>query len=240
MKKKRFNLAAIFFVIVLNGICKVESVFASPINIAGAHIDGIIQTNTKGKYDKILLETKIPVSYKVYPPKRAASLFLSKKFDCILPGNLGYMTQKDLIQTAPFNKAKLYLFMLKSEELKSISDIKNQNIIVVSGIEYPDKLKKYNLKYSYASNEEAGIKMLLQGRENYMLGYFPDLNRYKKEFIEENIQYDAKNPIEIIYDTISCHNTEASQNFIKSFNKKIEQMKSSGKLIEILGDDYID
>ncbi|MCP4264532.1 MAG: amino acid ABC transporter substrate-binding protein [Candidatus Brocadiaceae bacterium] len=214
---------------------------SAEMNLVGYDIPTLTQVDGQGAYDKIINQVKSVSgknwNYTVMPPARADNAFSSGSADCIGPLDKDFYTGGDVIQTDYFNIAKIYIYTAEgSTALTSAEQLKGKNVGARKGMPYGPDFDSAGLKVSYVSSIDKNLKKLKAGRLDAFVAYVPDA-----WFVPgvQALSHDENKPLAVHEDAFTCKNTTAAQAFVKEFNAALAELKSSGKVREILGDTYI-
>ena len=221
----------------------VVSLYAD-VKIFAIEIPGLHQKDGKGVYDQILQETVIKnnlATIKLYPPARAESMFSKCKNCCFSPANKNpefYDYGDDIVQTDPMNIAKIYIFVKKGQApINRLEDLKGKKIGVRTGMPYGKSFDNAKLKTQAVPKLELNIKKVQIGRIDAFVAYIPDAYNAFRGLGIEPLPHDVAKPVAVHPDSLVCRNVQPE--FIDKFNELLKELRDSGRLKSILGDDYI-
>jgi len=204
------------------------SICAEEIKIFALLIDGLHQTNGKGKYDKIINKLKIS-DLQVVSPKRAFSEFHNDNclHCCLTPANKNtnfYEYGDNYITSNSMNMAAIYIWSApKLRATSDLSDLKGKRVGGRFGMPYGNKVKQavkngdFTLTLNYKI--ETSIKLINSNRLDYFLAYTPDACKALKKLNFPLRSYIKESPISTHQDRVLCKKTAKTEAFIKELNK---------------------
>ncbi|KPA11488.1 Extracellular solute-binding protein, family 3 [Candidatus Magnetomorum sp. HK-1] len=212
--------------------------------IYGIEIPGLHQKDGKGVYDLILKETVVKAklaTLKIYPPARAEKTFADCQNCCFSPANKNpefYEFGDDIVQTDPMNFAKIYIFVNQGQPpIYRLEDLRDKKVGIRHGMPYGKSFEKAKLKTDIVTKLELNIKKVQKGHIDAFIAYIPDAYKAFRTLGISPYPYDISNPIAIHPDRLVCRGVEPE--FITKFNELLKQLRTSGRLRDILGDNYV-
>ncbi|HXA46151.1 MAG TPA: transporter substrate-binding domain-containing protein [Burkholderiaceae bacterium] len=229
-------------------------VHAGPITIAAIDIPGLLEPSQNGTYDRVLARIAEMAGEKWqlnYLPAKRVNAVLTAEGSCAIPYDLHHFNEISaeskgaLIASLPINVAKVYLFT--APDSVPLGDIPDKSHFVVGvrrGLPYGQDVDRLLVshpeRFLVANSEESNIRMLLSGGINAMLAFLPDINHYYQTHPgTPALVFDKEKPIVVYKDSIVCGNTPENSHLIDQINNGLTQMRSSGELKKILGQNYI-
>lgn len=231
--------------------------------IAAAQLSGLFntpadagQTQTDaGVYyqllSQILKDTGLASQYEivVLPMKRAKNDFARGQFACYAPGLDTFdaperqLLAKDILSSSPFNYAMVKVLSRPKHTLvKSAADISGKDLIsIVRGVPVNAQMQRIldNAMQSYTVNSEReNLQMLMSGRVNYSLVFYPDvLAAYRELGLTEHFPFDKKYSPLTIRDNLICH--QRHKKAFLQIEAAIKRYQQQGLLQKILLDYYL-
>jgi hypothetical protein len=227
---------------------------AAPVTIAAIYIPGLLEPSQNGNYDRILARLGELAGEKwqlKYLPAKRANAVLTSEGTCAIPYDLRHFNETHvdskmmLVASAPINVAKVYLFTAPdSAPLGEIPDKPHFVVGVRRGLPYGQDVDRlianHQDRFLAADSEDSNIRMLLSGGIGGMLAFLPDINNYYQTHPgTPTLVFDKEKPIVVYKDSIVCGNTPENLHLIDLINSGLAQMRSSGELKKILGQNYI-
>jgi len=137
------------------------------------------------------------------------------------------------------NIAKVYIFVNQGQTpISCLEDLKEKKVGIRLGMPYGKSFENAKLKTYEVPEIGQNIKKIKAGRIDAFVAYIPDAYRAFRELGTAPYPHDASNPLAVHPDRLVCRGVD--QEFITKFNELLKQLKDSGRLKEILGDDFID
>jgi len=229
-------------------------VHATEVTIAAIDIPGLLEPGQNGAYDRILARVAELTGEKWqlnYLPAKRANAALTAEGSCAIPYDLhhfnegGTDSKGPLIASAPINVAKVYLFSAPdSTPLGEIPDKPHFIVGVRRGLPYGQDvdhlIASHQERFLFANSEDSNVRMLLSGGIGAMLAFLPDINNYYQLHPgTPALVYDKQRPIVVYKDSVVCPSTPENLRLIDQINNGLTQMRSSGELKKILGQNYI-
>jgi len=214
------------------------------VKIIAIEIPGLHQKDGKGVYDQILEETVVKnhlATVHLYPPARAEKMFSECQNCCFSPANKNqefYDFGDDIVQTHPMNIAKIYIFVNKGQRpIHRLEDLRGKKVGIRTGMPYGKSFENIKLNTQAVPKLELNIKKVQKGRIDAFIAYIPDAYNAFRQLGMEPLPHDVANPVAVHPDSLVCRNVQPE--FISKFNALLKNLKESGRLKSILGDDYI-
>lgn len=212
--------------------------------IYAEEIPGIHQQDGMGVYDLIIKETVVKArrgALNILPPARAYKIFANCQNCCLSPANKNpefYDFGENIMQTEPMNLAKLYIFVRQGQAaIYRLEDLKDKHVGIRHGMPYGKSVEQARLKTKSVYKIESNIKMLNKGRIDAFLAYVPDAYQVFRTLGIKPYPHDVAHPVVVHSERLVCRGVEVE--FITLFNKQLKQLKTSGRLKRILGENYI-
>ena len=232
------------FISFLGLFCIPYSPLFAEVIIIGIEIPGLHQMDGAGAYDQIITETLIKpglATLEVYSPVRAKKLFAKCQNCCLSPANKDpefYEFGKDIVQTDRINTAKIYIFVNKGQQpISRLEDLQDKTVGIRRGMPYGKGFEKAKLETLIIINLEQHIRLMQIGRIDAFLAYVPDAYKMFRQLGIAPYPHDAFNPVGVVPDRLVCRGVQPE--FITTFNERVKQLRISGRLKDILGDNYI-
>lgn len=199
----------------------------------------------------ILHETGLEADYEiaVLPMKRAKMGFSRRQFACYAPGFDTFdlpernALPKDILSSSAFNHAIVKVLSRHDNAIvKNANDISKNNVIsLVRGVPINPQMQYMmdnSLKYYLVNSEYENLQMLISGRVDHILAFYPDiLAAYKQLGINKHFPFDATFSPLIIKDNLICHKEHESA--FKQIEAAILKYQQQGLLQKILHDYYL-
>lgn len=226
--------------------CISSSLLGSEVMIIGIEVQGLHQKDRKGVYDQIITETVVKARLailNVYPPARAARNFSNCQNCCFSPANENpefYEFGENVVQTDPMNFAKIYIFVPPGKSpISHLEDLLSKKVGVRRGMPYGKSFEniKIKLKTVTVTNLKQNIRLIQAGRIDVFIAYVPDAYKIFRELSLKPFPHDVSHPIAVHQDRMVCKGVKPE--FIAKFNEILNQMRTSGRLEQILGENYI-
>ncbi|MGB0941209.1 MAG: hypothetical protein ACPGUE_02350 [Marinomonas sp.] len=221
-----------------------NAIKAEPINLYVQFIPGLFQYDKQGVYDQVIrLATPDDhsISLQVLPNHRASNEFKTCTNCCVSPANLNpdfYSFGKEVIATQPLNRAKAYIFSLTEDEVYTkLNQLVGKRVGLERGMNYGKAVAAGDFIPSVTNSLLQNFKMLMIHRIDTMIAYTPDIYQAFKEVDPNRFHYDEMQPIAIHNDALVCRGVEPD--FIKGFNTRLEALRNTGELKEVLGELYV-
>lgn len=204
----------------------------------------IIEEDGSGVYQKVLREAarRSGISYKekIYPIKRALKNFSKRRGLCMygmIDPAINMVGEENLVTSFPMGVAKLYIFTKKgTPAITSLKQLKGKRVGGTIGYEdYYKDIRKKGVRFDYVGNEKGNIKKLMAGRIDVMLGFLPDYALHLPK-----LSFSPNHPVAVVWDSVTCHNTEEGRRFVNQISPALKEMKNDGTLKALLGDRYME
>jgi hypothetical protein len=220
---------------------------ATTVIVYVAEIQGLFNKTEDGAYDKILLEAKrrknLDFNMKLVSAPRGRALFQTDRKDCYSPANKKeYVDDQQVLASAPFNKAKVFVFTKKGDsKISSLHDLVGMTLGKVRGLRI-DILNEVNdLKVEEVTQNKQLPLMLKLGRIDAFVDFAPDIiyTLSKTPSEKDIIDFDNKFYLFSADNSVICFQNKDTENFIQGLNGAIHEMYQDGTLKKILGDLYL-
>lgn len=199
----------------------------------------------------ILQETGLAKQYEllVLPMKRAKTEFIKGLVACYAPGLDSFdsperaLLRKDLLSSSPYNYAMVKIISRPGTALvKSAADIGNKDrVSIVRGVPVSPQMQRIlnNAQHFYSVNSETeNLKMLMSGRVNYSLVFYPDvLAAYRELGLTEQFPFDKNYSPSTVRDNLICH--PAHKKAFMQIEASIARYQQQGRLKELLQQYYL-
>lgn len=254
-----------FLVLVALVLClQVQAQNANKHQIAAAELSGLFNapsnpgatsTADAGVYyhllSRLLEETGLDQDYDivVLPMKRAKVDFSRKYFACYAPGLDTFdpiereSLPKDILSSSAFNHAIVKVLSQKNRAVvKALQDIsKKDTISIVRGVPISPEMQQIldkASKFYLVNSEYENLKMLISGRVNHSLVFYPDvIAAYSQLGITEHFPYDKDFSPHTIRDNLICH--QEHQSAFNKLEQAIQRYRQQGLLQKMLLDYYM-
>lgn len=200
---------------------------------------------------QILQETGLASRYElvVLPMKRAKTDFARGLFACYAPGLDTFdaperaLLNSKLLSSTPFNYAMVKVISRPGAPLvKSAEDVTGKDqISIVRGVPISPQMQRVldNAQHFYTVGSELeNLQMLMSGRVNYSLVFYPDvLAAYRELGLTEQFPYDQNYSPSTIRDNLICHPEHKSA--FAQIEAAIVRYQQQGKLKTLLQEYYL-
>ncbi|MDN3637971.1 ABC transporter substrate-binding protein [Simiduia curdlanivorans] len=217
----------------------------SVIHIVAYDIEGLHQTDKKGKYDRVLAEvlpSEFDYKIQVAPPKRALRIFEQCSACCLSPMNdnpefYDYAETLGAIQLPAYNSAVAYIFSQKDKmPIKDIEALAGKTIALQAGMSFGKsfikRTKALKIATVQVSDFDSLFKMLELNRVDAVAAYTPDALLYFNNRNLTPFTYAKEHPIVIHEDALLCKNV--SPEFMNKYRRNMASFSESEKFKEIL------
>ena len=231
---------AVFFA----GLLLVLSCQANDRFIVLPEIEPFYGADGQGAYNKILAEigrrSGIDIRIESYPLARAVLVFSSDPDSCYIvsAGMAEHLLGLKFVENAErLNTGKVVFATPQSSNTPtSLSEFRNANIAILIG----EPLALYdlddlNINFQEVRSHEQSIKLLELGRVDAIMGSMVELIPYA-----DGLALHEQIPITTYRETITCHSSQASRNFLRQLDPVIHSMRADGSLSRLLGEYLID
>ncbi|MCT6698632.1 hypothetical protein [Rheinheimera sp. 4Y26] len=247
----------------LSGMVPAQAQPAQKFQIAAAELSGLFDAPASsaqnqaqsGVYyqllSQILQETGLASRYQlvVLPMKRAKADFARGLFACYAPGLDTFdapersLLSSELLSSTPFNYAMVKVISRPGAPLvKSAADVTTKDqISIVRGVPVSPQMQRIldNAQHFYTVGSELeNLQMLMSGRVNYSLVFYPDvLAAYRELGLKEQFPYDQRYTPATIRDNLICHPEHKSA--FAQIENAIQRYHKQGKLKMVLQEYYL-
>ena len=241
---KRF-LLSILALLFDASVLSAPAVADPAVRIAVPDITSLLTENGDGVYQKILYRAlnglDVTVSEEFYPYKRAMLVFEQRGADCIysftevLERRLG---EDAVVASFPLGKFTYYLFTPPGDEpVSALSKLEGKTVGAVIGHEtYLDGvLEAHNVDVVWSKSDAQNLAMLEHQRFGAMIAAVPDV----RPFLDK-LSYDPASPLLESYDRLTCHNTQANRQFLRSLSAEMKRLKNAGVYEQLAGKLYVE
>lgn len=225
--------------------------------IVGAQLSGLFhipgEHEGPGVYNEILQKAvnesglADEVEITVMPMSRAKREFVDRRFACYAPGiatfDLNDRTKnlQDVLISMPLNKAMVRIIVREaSQVVHQLSDIPDHAVIsIVRGTpmsEAMQALAERVMQVFYVSSETENVKMLMAGKVDYLLSFYPDVLFAYKELGMKPLPYSTDFTPLSIDDTLICH--QDHEHIFNIINNQLQAFAQNGTLQQMLGELY--
>lgn len=225
--------------------------------IVGAQLSGLFhipgEHEGPGVYNEILKKAvndsglADEVDIIVMPMSRAKRGFVDKHYACYAPGiatfDLNDSTKdlQDVLISMPLNKALVRIIVREaSQVVHQLSDIPNHAVIsIVRGTpmsEAMQALAERVMQVFYVSSETENVQMLMAGKVDYLLSFYPDVLFAYKELGMQPLPYSKDFTPLAIDDTMICH--QGHEHIFNIINNQLKAFAQNGTLQQMLGELY--
>ena len=227
------------------------------IRIIGSKIQGLLEHNGQGPYNKIFKLTTqgypAPVVLTVAPIKRATRLLLDGLSDCLYVGSdeiqyyveLG-MQQEDILISQGIYTISINIYGPQgSDPIDDVAEVRDQTLAMdmgVGSIEYVAGFMGHPLKnILIAHTLEQGFRMLDKGRVTGLVAVDTDV-KYMAAVNPQYRGYSVSDTFSIHQsdDVFVCRRSKSTEAFMAFINKKITHLKEAGVIDNILNNVSID
>ncbi|MFC7050313.1 substrate-binding periplasmic protein [Emcibacter nanhaiensis] len=235
-------IATVFriFLILLAGVIASSSVRAEDkgsIVIYSLDIEGLIGNSKGSKYntllDRVSRETGLNIILKAYPGNRLMREFEKSHGACLFPDYRAPEGQ-GFIFTVPFNQALGHLVTLKKDNGEPLRGIDGLRVGIVNGYGYDFTGLDKAASLVGVETERQNLNLLLFGRVEAILSYFPDLPLVATAEEMDQLIFDEKKPVFTAPERFACVDTPENRRFLKQFDAVVARLYESGELRDIL------
>lgn len=213
----------------------------APVSIAAGEMPYLLSANAEraGAYDQLMtqISKQLDSEFELFylPPARAGLTFENNVYDCLMPGQMANMVDKDKrIASKPFHYAKAYIFNSISQPPITSIDMLNGKVLatrrgfIYGGLKFSQKVEVIEV-----NNIRQSIEMLNKNRIDAFIAYEPDILGVLNSTSGQNVHRAAlvlhQQPEKIV-----CHVNARTVEFINGFDLLIDQYMQSGKLDNII------
>ena len=207
------------------------------LEIFSIDIVGLIGNSEGAKYNLLLervsRETGLNIILKAYPGNRLMREFQKSQGACLFPD---YRAPKDqgFIFSVPFNQAIGHLVALKKDNVEPLRRLDGLKVGIVNGYEYDFAGLNRAADLVGVENERQNLNLLLFGRVDAILSYFPDLPLVASPVEMDRLIFDKDRPIFRVPERFACIDTPDNRRFLEKFDAVIARLNANGELIKIL------
>jgi|GEM_PF-1800580 len=197
-----------------------------------------------GAYNVLMQQVKkeIKQKFKLFylPPGRAGQEFEKQHFDCLMPGQMSGMKEKNKrIASVSFNYARAYIFnSVKQPAISTFEALHGKVLATRRGFVYGNLEFDKEINRLEVNHIQQSIDMLKKKRIDAFVAYEPDIISILKN-MPEPVVHRSNMVLHQQPEKIVCHRSEKTKAFVKAFNRSIKDLTRSGKLKEILGTEEI-
>lgn len=207
------------------------------ISVYTLDIEGLIGKSSDNKYNKLFEKISKISNFHIKlisePGKRLERAYTRAGDGCIFPDYQAPNTMKGLY-SVPFNYVNIYLVVLKENTLSEPELISGKTIGTVNGYGY-DFIDLSSAKSVMSfENERQNLNMLIRGRVEAIISYFPDLPLVMTEQEESIIHFDKDNPLFISPERLGCYDNANNKAFLEEFSRSIATLNKTEELEKIL------
>lgn len=212
------------------------------VKVIAPHFAFIIKEDGTGVYQKTLHEAAhragITIEERVLPIQRAVISLFRHEALCLY-GMVAPLKQRlgpdGVALSYPIGVAKLHVFTPPdTAPVQNWTTLRGQKVAVSIGYKpYVQPLLKAGVEIQYVPNEERLLDMLHSGRVDALVAFLPD-------FLQEapRLSYSPDHPVTVVYDSITCHNTQKGQRFVRLISAALREMHTDGTTRTIQGPFY--
>lgn len=217
------------------------------IEIIAAHLEGRLDADPDSGYNKLLAKV-LPtqshyLKYQRYPLARALRKFAEAKRVCLFPASLSSVNlvtnipTDDMTESTPIDIVSAHFISAPGRKTyDTIESLSGATISVQQGVaEKALSSLTLGLKKIKTPDDLSALKMLLAGRVDVMYGWYPD-SHYIAE--KNNLPLPHFDPSLIFFQTTThfvCKNFGGVEELMKILNTRLDKLRHSGELGEILG-----
>ena len=206
-------------------------------------IPGLHQKDGQGVYDQVISKVapNSDVQIDVLPINRAVDIFKTCENCCYSPGNKDpnfYDYDEAVVETEPMNVAKVFIFSAFNQQpVSDLSNLIGRPVGVRHGMPYGSEILDSDIKFELVNRLHQNFMKLERGRVDAVLAYAPDVFIYLEER-GAKYPYDPSQPAGSHRDGMVCRGVP--DEFIRSFDEGIRELRQSGEIKEILGINYVE
>lgn len=252
-----------FLFFMLLGAVSAKAQPGQKFQIAAAELSGLFNApditsqarSQQGVYyqllSQMLQETGLASRYElvVLPMKRAKADFAKGLFACYAPGLDTFdaperaLLDSQLLSSTPFNYAMVKVISRPGAPLvTSAADVTGKDqVSIVRGVPISPQMQRIldNAQHFYTVGSELeNLQMLMSGRVNYSLVFYPDvLAAYRELGLKQQFPYDHNYSPSTIRDNLICHAQHKSA--FEKINTAIQRYQKQGKLKKVLQEYYL-
>lgn len=219
----------------------------APIFVVGAHLEGRLDGTPEAGYENLMLKV-MPLDqsqavFQRYPLVRALRYFEETERTCLFPASvsaamaLTEIEPADLIESVAIDRVSSH-FMVRSDTNppSNFDEMSGLTLAIQGGVKIEAMTgHETNFRIIRTPDDKTALRMLQASRVDAMYGWNPDAL-----IISENngLPLPHFNPDFILFDTtthVVCKKASGVDAFLGRINERIEALRRSGQLREMLG-----
>ncbi|GGF54343.1 hypothetical protein [Alteromonas lipolytica] len=225
--------------------------------IVGAQLSGLFhipgEHEGPGVYNEILQHAldesglADEVEIIVMPMSRAKRGFVDKLYACYAPGiatfdlNDDTKDLQDVLISIPLNQAMVRIIVRDEQQIvHQLSDIPDHAVIsIVRGTPMSEEMQALAdrvMQTFYVSSETENVQMLVAGKVDYLLSFYPDVLFAYKELGMKPLPYSKDFSPLSIDDTMICH--KGYEHIFTVINNQLKTFAKNGMFRQMLGEFY--
>lgn len=245
-----FALLAVVAAVPCSGQPVIEGLGAD-IVIVTAEVPHLFDTNEPGPYnvimDRIISAHAGSVDFRKFPPKRALRYFFDRASDCFFIGtdNRHFyvaqgIEQEKLLISKPFHSPKIRVFSATdAPKVTSRASLTGRRIALDSAVGDTGFFERTFLppgsQTIVARSIRHGLALMAIGRAEMLVAYDLDMSLYLGQTNRPApVHFDKQFSLLTNRDSLVCHMSPATTDFIETANRVLGVMAQSGELDTLL------
>jgi len=221
-----------------------------PVSVIGPPIPHVFDASGTAPYNLLFSDLVKSytgeVSMTFLPPKRARRAFDAREGDCVFIGSDKTLTRhprrSELIRSKSVTASAIYFFSMKLDGIASQPEqMRDKRLAIENGtrntlISQVPAVASINTIIT--EDPFQAFELLQYERVDAVAAFIEDAVAYSASTAQPLFHFDKSAPLVNIEEIFVCWKSDRTEQFIKSVNRAIDQLRSSGRLQELLGDMY--
>ena len=229
------------------------------LKVAGYQNEILLPPDGTGPYSKVIdliaERSGVPIRLQILPAKRAWRAMHGPEpdVDCDYPSALDHRAADGLdttafLQSEAISHVRVYAVTGKDRPtVRTVRDLQGLRVAFNRGYGYGPDLAPVlkgsgpvRVQLYPVNNDLQGLRMLLlYGRVDVMLSYYPELLSFIRANDLPRPAYDLHHPLWQVPDALVCHGTAAVADMLNRVNDAIRALQQEGAIQSILGPLYL-
>lgn len=187
--------------------------------IYATNLDGLIQADQQGLYDKVL--KLLDFEYQALPAARAEN-YMVRDSACLFPVDRRFLEiSAELIQSDPIDVINIKIYSVDGG-LETIDDLKGKTVGLRLGLNYGPKINAMQklIKTELATSLEQNLKKLKSKRVDAVLEFQLDVEQFVKANPDFVFKASAA-PVDVHNDSVTCYDNPVNRRLIDSYNEAL-------------------
>lgn len=188
------------------------------------------------------------VDYEILPYRRAKRHFFEEAGACFYPSSLEYLATtgdmehaRDFIESGSILRNRIHLFSAPGKPApRNREDVNGKRVAYAMGSKIPYALPDTTALFIAVADEVGKAEMLLTGRVDIISAALPDVKFVFDSLGVEMAPYDPDFVIAGAGIGVVCHNTPENVFFLAQLERRMTQLKQTGRLHKFLSDSGLD